>query len=256
MLTKGKCMFLQSSTRHLEIRIQLLIVLFSSIGTLLCSTLESQLLLFSISVCYMLYMRHYKALCVLLCIGLAISLCATLFSGILALFIPQFPKVTLANVAVPCMRMLVVCNVVYPLACVGKTHSMIATLQRLRLPFCLYLPVVVMIRFIPTFLTDLKQIIEAIRLRGYPFSVMFCLIHPVLTLRLVGVPMIMRTLLSADYLSVAAMLKGVEYSKTVVTEQSEKWQIKEFILIGTMFCVSILLVVSEHYGTVVSNGMQ
>ncbi|MEA1868535.1 MAG: hypothetical protein U9N19_10635 [Thermodesulfobacteriota bacterium] len=56
-----------------------------------------------------------------------------------------------------------------PVSPIGK--NVVATaLKSLRLPLFLYLPAVVMIRFIPSFINDIKQVTEVLKIRGYKIN--------------------------------------------------------------------------------------
>jgi energy-coupling factor transport system permease protein len=84
------------------------------------------------------------------------------------------------------------------------------SLKTLGLPFVIYLPASVMIRFIPEFINDVKLIRESMRIKGFNPGIQFVTLHPFLVVRLLVVPLTIRALRSADTLSVAAELKGMD----------------------------------------------
>ena len=109
----------------------------------------------------------------------------------------------------PFLRCAVVVNVTLALALSTSIQAMLSVLKTLRLPFCIYVPLAVMIRFIPTFIEDVRQIGECLRTRGHRFTPVSMVLRPRLTLRLLFVPLLYRSLRSADELGVAAELKGL-----------------------------------------------
>ncbi len=109
----------------------------------------------------------------------------------------------------PFLRTMVMLNVVLALALSSNIQALLAALKGLRLPFCLYIPAAVVIRFIPSFIQDVRQVHETMKTRGYSLNLFFVLRHLRLTTRLLIAPMLFRALKSADELSVAAELKGM-----------------------------------------------
>ena len=61
-------------------------------------------------------------------------------------------------------------NVVMVLALTTRVEDLLGTLERLHLPFVVFLPAVVMLRFIPTFTNDIRQVWETLRIRGWPMG--------------------------------------------------------------------------------------
>ena len=98
---------------------------------------------------------------------------------------------------------------------------MVGHLNATRLPGVLSIPLSVAIRFIPTFVDDCKQIRDVVRLRpGNGFLSLW---------RGVMVPLVFRTLASADDLAIAAELKGLSPDKkmtmtaTTVFSRRDAW---------------------------------
>ena len=65
------------------------------------------------------------------------------------------------------------------------------------------------IRFIPTFAGDVKQIWESLKIRGFKINPWQCTIHPIRTTRLLFTPLLFRALKTSDELGIAAELKGL-----------------------------------------------
>ena len=123
----------------------------------------------------------------------------------------------------PFLRCVVMVNVALALALSSPVQGLLATLKTLRLPFCIYVPLAVMIRFIPTFIEDVRQIAECIRTRGHRITPLSIIVRPRLTLRLLFVPLLYRALRSADELGMAAELKGLGGASRLTPMQSGRF---------------------------------
>ncbi len=126
-----------------------------------------------------------------------------------------FPTSSLLGILVPFLRSLVMLNTVLVLALTSRVQTLLAALKGLHLPWWLYIPAVVVIRFIPDFIQDVGQIHETMRTRGYNLTPFFLMRHPLLTVRLLVAPMLFRALRSADELAIAAELKGIGHKVTM-----------------------------------------
>jgi energy-coupling factor transport system permease protein len=90
---------------------------------------------------------------------------------------------------------------------------MAATLGRLKFPGLIKLPLIITIRFIPTFINDLLELRQAvsIRFRGRG-GLKFWLLRPRLWWRVFFMPLVIRLIRSADELALATELKGLTAS--------------------------------------------
>lgn len=107
----------------------------------------------------------------------------------------------------PFLRGLAMLNVVLVLALSSKVEDLMAVLEKLRLPFVVYLPAAVMIRFIPTFMDDVRMVRAALRMKGV--DARFWLAHPLEGARMALMPVLFRALRSSENLGLAAEMKGV-----------------------------------------------
>jgi energy-coupling factor transport system permease protein len=101
-------------------------------------------------------------------------------------------------------------NTIIPLAINARLSGMVHSLNRLKVPGILKLPLLITIRFIPTFINDLKQLRVAtrVRFRGRG-GFFFWLTRPLLWWRVFFMPLVVRLIRSADELALAAELKGL-----------------------------------------------
>ena len=83
-------------------------------------------------------------------------------------------------------------------------------LERMHLPKGIILSIAVMFRYFPSIKDDLFIIIDAMKLKGLYTSKRAALIHPIRTMEFVLVPMLFKSLKTAEELSCAALVKGIE----------------------------------------------
>ena len=86
-----------------------------------------------------------------------------------------------------------------------------ASLERCRLPKGIILSMTVMLRYFPSMKEELRIIIEAMKLKGIDTSWRGVLLHPIRMLEYVVVPMLFRSLRTAEEFSCAALVKGIEH---------------------------------------------
>lgn len=137
-------------------------------------------------------------------------------------------------------------NVILPLAFSCRVQSLLTALKSLRLPFCLYLPAAVMIRFIPTFLHDAKQVSETLRIRGWRMTPWNAFRHPVLLIRLVFTPLLFRSLKTSEELGIAAELKGLGYGEGMRPYRKLVWKASDTWLLVAACLVAAAAVLCQH----------
>ena len=83
-------------------------------------------------------------------------------------------------------------------------------LDRMRLPRGVILSIAVMFRYFPSIKDDFFIIIDAMKLKGLYTSKRSAILHPIRTMEFVLVPMLFKSLKTAEELSCAALVKGIE----------------------------------------------
>lgn len=156
-----------------------------------------------------------------------------------------FPLSGLTKILIPFLRSLIMLNTVLVLALTSRVQTLLAALKGLHLPMWLYIPTVVVIRFIPDFIRDIQQINETMRIRGYALNPVFLLQHPVLTVRLMIAPMLFRALRSADELAIAAELKGIRHDRKMVSYKPNTFGRCDAIALLTVTAVIAVGVILE-----------
>lgn len=85
-----------------------------------------------------------------------------------------------------------------------------AGLRQLPIPTKMMLTVIVILRFMPTIISEFSDVKDAMRTRGFLRSPSRVLLHPLATMEYVAVPMIFRSLKIADELASSCMVRGIE----------------------------------------------
>ena len=183
-----------------DTRAKMFVSLLASVATVALSGVEPQMVLFGMSLVYALGMRQFRILLIGYAVLVGMSLLAMGCAFGMSLLIPSMPAFSAVSLVVPFLRMATMLNVILPLAFSCRVQSLLTALKSLHLPFCLYLPAAVMIRFIPTFLHDAKQVSETLRIRGWRMTPWNAFRHPVLLIRLVFTPLLFRSLKTSEEL--------------------------------------------------------
>ena len=240
----------------LDARSLMFVTLLASVVTIVISSFEGQMILFAASLLYALSIRRYRALFI------AYGFMAVMM-GIAALFTFGISKVmpsmtfSLTSLAVPFLRGAVMLNVVLPLALTCRVQALLTALKSLHLPFCIYIPGAVMIRFIPTFMHDIRQVSETLKIRGYDLSFGEMFRHPLMMLRLLFTPLLFRALRTSEELGIAAELKGLEAEGRFVPFASSTWTRRDTLLVFLAAATAVLALYCHfRWGAVPVHGMR
>lgn len=201
---------------HLDPRTKILLTVVTVIAALVLSDLYILVVLAAFSAVYMLSTRKYKAVAGIFLTVVCMWSVSLVCMWILIQLVPSLASraFSFEALAPPFLRMLVSINMVLGMALTIRVGQAQAALYGLHLPGLFSLPLTVMIRFVPTFIHDVKQINQTLILRGHSMTPLNAARHPYRMLRMVFVPLIFRALRSAEELAVAAELKGLDHTRT------------------------------------------
>ena len=199
-----------SPVARLDIRTRMLICLVCSVGVIFIQSSWALGALTLISAGYALAHGRIKVLAVAWCgVGVMFAM-AMGCVRIILIFWPGIGEAGMGAFFNPFLRVLILVNTILALAVSSRIQDVMTSLKSFGLPFVLYLPASVMVRFIPEFINDVKLIRESMQIKGFSPGMRFVTLHPFLVIRLLVVPLTIRALRSADTLSVAAELKGMD----------------------------------------------
>lgn len=195
--------------RRLDARTKLAVTLTTAILAVACSGVVAQGVLFAATLFYVLLLKRPGLLAVLYGAMAVMMAIAAGCASVIEVFAPGLGGLSVKSLVIPFLRGLSMMNVVMVLAMTTRVEDLLTTLERMRLPFCLFLPAAVMLRFIPTFTNDIRQVWETLKIRGWPMGVGMLTRHPILSSRLLLAPILFRALKSAETLGTASELKGL-----------------------------------------------
>ena len=159
-----------SLLRFLDVRTKIVVIAATAVATLAASGLAAQLVLFAATLVYALFLKRAKLLAVLYALMAAMMAIAAVCAWGLQTWLPQMGELNIHALAIPFLRGLSMMNAVIVLAMTTRVEDLLSTLERMRLPFCIFLPTAVMLRFVPTFANDIKQVWETLRIKGWPLG--------------------------------------------------------------------------------------
>ncbi len=238
----------QGFVYSLDVRAKMCVSLLASIITVVLNAPEAQAFLVVCSGMYAFSMRKPKALLIAYAIMLVMMLMAAGCTLIMKELLPKLMgSVTIGSLAVPFMRSLVMLHVILPMALSSRIQTILNSLRSLHLPFCIYLPAAVAVRFIPAFITDVGQVVDALKIRGHKPGFKNFMRHPVRTLRLVCAPLLFRSLRTSEDLGIAAELKGLGMGRKMVPYTQNQWKTKDTVFVLLTLVIMALAVLCQEY---------
>jgi energy-coupling factor transport system permease protein len=229
---------------RLDARTKMTLCLVCSVTVIFLKGFLPLSILLAASFLYLLLLRRFRVMFIAYCAVALMSLLALLCVKLMARMIPEMSGFDLAQFLNPFLRVTILLNVVLALALSSRVQDILTALRSLRLPLFLYLPAVVTVRFIPGFLHDIRQISESLRIRGYSLHPLFISLHPLLSLRLVFVPVVVRALRSSEELAIAAELKGLGHAERMTSYRTGRLASADYWALGiaaVLVAVSCLL---------------
>ena len=92
----------------------------------------------------------------------------------------------------------------------APSGKLTAGLRQLPMPSTVTLSMIVILRFMPSVMSEFSDVKDAMRTRGFLRSPIQVLLHPLNTLEYVIVPMVFRSLKIADELASSCIVRGIE----------------------------------------------
>lgn len=234
----------------LDIRTRLLISLVVTSVTLYLSSNATLAAMSALTFVYLLQTRRY----VVMVVAYALMLVMTLLSlgiiyGSSRLFLWLLPgegmsrmmSGVLDNFHTPFLRSIPSMNVLLAIGLNFSVQGFVGTMKSVRLPRFLFVPLLVFCRFVPEFVDVIRQLRDAVRMRGFSVGFGSAFLHPFQTIRLTVVPLVVRTLRMADNLSMAAEMKRIGYAKRPTHLQSLRFRRIDFAMLAVTALLSVAL---------------
>ena len=231
---------------RLDTRTKMMICLLSSVVVIILKGVIPLSFLLTASIVYVLLQKRFGVL--LVCYGavMVMGLIALFCVKIMTVFVPQMGEFEFSVFFVPFLRVVILINVILALALSSQIQDILTSLRSLHLPLFIYLPAAVMIRFIPSFINDIRLISQSLKIRGYRINPLTLTFYPFLTTRLLFVPIVIRALRSSDELAVAAELKGVGYSEKVSYYRTNRFSSADYFAGALAFVLTSVACLLEY----------
>ncbi|MGN0833713.1 MAG: energy-coupling factor transporter transmembrane component T family protein [Kiritimatiellia bacterium] len=237
-----------------DIRTRLLVSLAVTSVTLYLSSDATLAAMSALTLAYLLQTKRYV---VIGCAYLLLLAMTLLSLGIVwvssRLLLLAFPGEDMARMAAgvfsgfhtPFLRSIPSLNVLLAIGLNFSVQGFVGTLKSVRLPRVLFIPLLVFCRFVPEFVDVIRQLRDAVRMRGCSVGFGSALLHPFQTIRLTVVPLVMRTLRMADNLSMAAEMKRIGYAQRPTQLRTLRFRPADFALLAVTVALSAALCLWE-----------
>lgn len=150
-----------------------------------------------------------------------------------------------STVLLPFLRISVSMNVFLALGLTFDNQEFVSVMRKLRLPRIVFIPLMVCCRFVPSFVNDIRQLYESLRVRRKNMSFFTLLASPVRFLRFLVVPVCVRTLRIADDLVMMCEVRRVGYRDRCVCAAEHKLRSRDLAVIAFAFCTAAALVSAD-----------
>lgn len=233
-----------------DIRTRLLVSLAVTSATLYLSSSATLAAMSAFSFVYLLQTRRYR---VVACAYLLMLVMTLLSLGIIyvstRLLLWAFPGAGMERMMAgvfngfhtPFLRSIPSMNVLLAIGLNFSVQGFVGTMKSVRLPRFLFIPLMVFCRFVPEFVDVIRQLRDAVRMRGFSVGFGSAILHPFQTIRLTVTPLVMRTLRMADNLSMAAEMKRIGYAKRPTQLRTLRFRRADFALLAATALVCAAL---------------
>ncbi len=236
-----------TALHRLDVRTKMLISAVASLVVIFLKSVPALLLLVAASALYLMLARRWKVMVIAYAAIMLMWVGAVVCMELMALFSPRMAASSLSSLMLPFLRSLVLINTLLAMALSSRIQGILTTLKSLRLPYWLYIPAAVMVRFLPSLVEDVRQIAETVKTKGYALHPASLLLKPRQTMRLLFVPMLFRALRTSDELGIAAELKGVGYSNNISRFREQRFSRIDYGVIAAASGLFILSFVINTY---------
>lgn len=232
----------------LDIRIKLLIALACSVLSITFGSSSALVLLLAASVIYVALLRRFGVVVIAYCFIMILMATAIACAKMMTIWVPDMARFDITMFIFPFLRLLVMINNVLVIALSSDLQTLLASLKSLRLPYFIYLPAAVMLRFVPSFINDAKQISDSLKTKGYPLTPMGVISRPFFTLRILFVPLVIRALRTSEELGVAAELKGAGSGVNLTVHRARRLASSDWVALAVAILWFLFAAIVEYGG--------
>lgn len=213
-----------------------IVFIFVLLGMAVNKPLSSHILLIICNV-YLLTAKAYRE-CILY------SIMYILIAGLM-FYIHKIPNTTISLMIVSLSYFIQKFSIaLMMIAFLKKMTSMpyiISAMQTMQFPNVIAIPFIVIFRYMPTLKEDYGYLRDSLKIRGISTSGLRLFVHPIRSLEFMLVPILFRSIRSAEELSTSVLLRGIENYKNRTNIYPLKFtKIDIVYAVFTVIAVSIL----------------
>lgn len=146
------------------------------------------------------------------------------------------------SILLPFMRISVSMNVFLALGLTFDNQEFVAVMRKLRLPRIVFIPLMVCCRFIPSFVNDIRQLYESLKIRRKKMNLLRLAFSPLTVLRFIVIPVCVRTLNIADNLVLMCEVRRVGCSNRCICASKHEMRSRDWAVIASVIaCVFALI---------------
>lgn len=196
---------IQIKERDLDVRVKLLIIIESGLLSFFTGSNELIFVAALASLIILLWFRQGKTALRFSAIFLAVLA----FSCLSSFWEGEVLGMVLGMLTFLILRMIPVLMLGSWLVKTTKINDFIASMEKMRIPAIVVIPLAVTLRFMPTIQTEFRFIKNTMKMRGISLSLGSIVKRPLITTEYAMVPLLMRSIKVADELSASALTRGL-----------------------------------------------
>lgn len=125
-----------------------------------------------------------------------------------------------------------------------KIGRLIGALQEIHMPKGIVIGLAVAMRFFPTIKEEGRVVIQSMKMRGLNVSLKHILIHPILVMKNILIPLMLRMTIIADDLAISSITRGIDSDKKRTSYYKNVFSVYDMLLI-LIFMSMLLLACME-----------
>ena len=143
-----------------------------------------------------------------------------------------------ATVLLPFLRISVSMNVFLALGLTFDNQEFISVMRKMRLARIVFIPLMICCRFVPSFVDDIRQLYESLRVRRRKMNFLSLVTSPLRFLRYVVVPVCVRTLRIADNLVLMCEVRRIGCTERCICAAEHKMRSRDWSVLAFTFCAA------------------
>lgn len=229
--------------------------IFVSVAATICSIVTDDWRVLAginfLTLVYVLSLRRFKPVIAMYCavtVMLAVAYCfIPAFAWTLKFVAPILPdalgdgffklgellgKQAFESILPPFMRISVSLNVFLALGLTFDNQEFVNVMRKLHLPRIVFIPLTVCCRFIPSFVDDIRQLYESLKIRRRKINLFRLAFSPLTLLRFIVIPVCVRTLTVADNLVLMCEVRRIGCSRRCICAADHRMHRRDWCVVA------------------------